>query len=342
MNSRITPVFFMCLALLVSVGCANKPKWRVDRTRKEVKRSDKAPRVVTMDPAQVRTPQEVPARLSGGGPEFLAFPPVNDAVVARVGDEELRKSQVFDAMAQSQPDQVRATIAVLLGNRVLASECKKHGISVDSREIDSWFASHKNLMLQKAIVDYGKGTDFRTWVRLRFGQSLTEYERVSSDRERAKRLLGRLIRFHQLREDRVQMRIISITNRDQAIAVHKLAQEGADFATLAEQHSVHPSAEAGGLMPPVWRASLNPALDQAAFELPVGVISDIVHAKDQSQRDRFQIVKVIRRFPGKAVSYRDVENEIIAGLTTSELSQDEWYMWQLKLEKLAKMTLEDF
>ncbi|MFT7617936.1 MAG: hypothetical protein ACI97A_001575 [Planctomycetota bacterium] len=341
MNSPMLLKSLLLVSVLVLNGCANKPDWRADRTEKEVTRSTETPRVQAMDPAG-QDSKRPSRKLILGGPDFLSFPRIDDAVVARVGDEELHKSQVFDAMAQSQPEQVRATIAVLLGNRVLASECAKFGISVDGREIDAWFATHKNLMLQKAVLDYGKGTDFRTWVRLRFGQSLTDYERISCDRERAKRLLGRLIRFHQLLEDRVQMRIISTTTREKANSVHKLAKAGADFATLAEQHSVHPSAEAGGLMPPVWRASLNPALDRTAFELPVGVVSDIVQAKDQSLRDRFQIIKVIRRFPGKKVRYSNVEDEIIAGLTTNQLSQDEWYMWQLKLEKLAEMSVEDF
>ncbi len=279
---------------------------------------------------------------AGRGPDFLAFSKADDRVIAQVGDEKLRKSQVFDAMVQTHPEQVRATIAVLLGNRVLAAECEKHDIRIDSREIEAWFANHRNLMVQKAVADYGKGTTFQTWVRLRFGQSLTDYERIARNRERAKRLLGRLIRLHELREDRVQLRIISTTDRNRALSVHKLATEGADFATLAQQYSVHPSAESGGLMPPVWRASLNPALDKIAFDLPIGVISDIVQAKDQTGRDRFQIIKVIRRMPGQETSYAQAEDKIVASLVDQPLSQDEWYMWQLKLERMATMTVEDF
>ncbi len=343
----MTLSFTFRVLVIVAVGltsaCANRPDWRGKRVPHGEEEERTPSRVITMPKQGAAAASFSQESLVGKGPDFLAFSKADDRVIARVGDEELHKSQVFDAMVETQPEQVRATIAVLLGNRVLAAQCENHNIRVDDREIAAWFAGHRNLMLQQAVVDFGKGTDFRTWVRLRFGQSLADYERIACNREKAKRLLGRLIRFFELREDRVQIRIISMTNRNQAVAVQKRALEGADFATLAEQNSVHPSAESGGLMPPIWRASLNPALDEIAFELPIGVISDIVQAEDQSHRQRYQIIKVIKRMPGDPqLSYASVEDKIIAGLANQPLTQDEWYMWQLKLEKMAKMSVESF
>ena len=325
-------------ALVVFGGCANRPRWEADTGHRESTEKVEAAQPAVVPPAP--QPQErPPLRSSGVGPEFLRFPVGGDQVVGQVGDEELRKSQVFDYMLKTFPDKVRAAIAVMISNRVLAAECEKHSITVAESEVSSWYAGHSRMLRDQARAEMGGDDKFEEWMKLRFGQTSREYEKVARDRERAKRLLSRLVRYHEILEDRVRFRIISVVDRDLSRRLRKMLDEGADFATLAKSYSIHPSAEQGGLMHPVWRLALNPALDAAAFGLPVGAISPVVEARDDRGRARYQIVRVVERKKGRAVRYAEVEDEIASGLLERPLSQDEWLMWQVKVERLASIEL---
>lgn len=270
---------------------------------------------------------------------FLNFPAGGDRVVATMGEDALHRSQVFEYMLATMPDQVRASIAVLVGNRHLAAECAEHGITVPESEINRWYTARLSVLAERAKLEYGKDTTIERYLTLTRAQSPTEFERVEKNRERARRLMERAIRFRAMLEDRVELRIISLTDRGLALQVREQLDRGADFATLAKERSVHPSAERGGQMYPVWREALNPTLQGPAFTLPVGSISDVLHTRDDAGRDRFQIVKVLKRHKGRRLRYADVEDEIASGLQKTPLSQDEYLMWQLRINRLVELEL---
>ncbi|MCB9831979.1 MAG: peptidylprolyl isomerase [Planctomycetes bacterium] len=327
---------------LVCLGCRSTPNLREARVEPRPALTGSDSVEAEAAPADVgRRAFPQPLGTSGRGPGFLAWPRADDRVVATVGDEELRKSQVFDAMLETMPEETRGTIAVLLANRVLAAECARHGIEVPGEEVDGWYRAQEKILRSRAEAEFGTGADFSRFMELRFGQTPAQYERTAKDRERARRLLARLIRFQELLEDRVELRIISVTDRSLAQRLREQVDVGADFEILAEQYSVHPSAESGGLMVPVWRGTLNAELDQVAFDLSPGGVSPVIHARDQGGRDRFQIIKLVRRLPGRALGWREVEDEVVAGIVSQPLSQDEWYMWQLRLERSGKIKLHD-
>ena len=53
-------------------------------------------------------------------------------------------------------------------------------------------------------------------------------------------------------------------------------------------------------------------------------------------------IKVIGRHTGKEAAYRDVKDEIETSLLKEPLTQSEWLMWQVKLDRLTKIRLEGF
>ncbi|MCA9321179.1 MAG: peptidylprolyl isomerase [Planctomycetes bacterium] len=334
---RLIPVG---LVLVGAFACQSGPQLHeFDKDPPSARSRDDAP-IVTAEAEPDATRRSAPLELRSGGPDFLAFPRGGDEIVARVGSEDLRKSQVYDYMMLTFPDKVRSAVAVMLSNRVIASEVARHGIRVDESEIDDWFEGHRKEIENRMRLEPNGGDSVDAWLRQNYGQGLDLYERVSRDRERSMRLLARLVRYHEVLEDRVQMRLISMTDRNQARQVRQMLDEGADFGSLAQRFSVHASAEAGGLMHPVWRLALNPALDSVAFELPVGATSPVVEARDADGRPRYQIVRVVERHRGQQRPYAEVEKDIELGLLDRPLTQDEGYMWQVKVERLADLRFD--
>ncbi len=77
--------------------------------------------------------------------------------------------------------------------------------------------------------------------------------------------------------EQVDVRHILVKTKEQALDIKKQLEGGADFAALAKKYSDDPgSKDNGGLYKNVERGKMVPEFDKAAFELPVGKISDPV------------------------------------------------------------------
>jgi len=94
--------------------------------------------------------------------------------------------------------------------------------------------------------------------------------------------------------------------RAQAEAVRaRAAAPGADFAAIAAEVSDAGTKKAGGLLGTVKKGDLAPALETAAFTLPVGEVSPVIEA-DYG----FHILKVDARTDEALKSFDDVKAEI--------------------------------
>jgi peptidyl-prolyl cis-trans isomerase D len=77
--------------------------------------------------------------------------------------------------------------------------------------------------------------------------------------------------------EQVDVRHILVKTKEQALDIKKQLEGGADFAALAKKYSEDPgSKDTGGLYKNVEHGKMVPEFDKAAFELPVGKISDPV------------------------------------------------------------------
>jgi parvulin-like peptidyl-prolyl isomerase len=106
---------------------------------------------------------------------------------------------------------------------------------------------------------------------------------------------------------------------------------GADFAGLARQHSEGPEAAAGGVVGWVSRGDLVDAIDQAAFSLPVGEVSDVLETDFG-----LVLVKVEERSEGGATSYDQVRTEI-EPLLRAKHAQERYKKWVEELRKRSRV-----
>ena len=112
--------------------------------------------------------------------------------------------------------------------------------------------------------------------------------------------------------------------REKAEDMLKQIKDGADFAELAKANSSCPSAAKGGDLGFFSRGQMAPAFENAAFELKVGQISDIVET-----RFGFNIIKVTDRKD----TFNQFKDDIINILTQKKQGEfAEKYIESLKTE----------
>jgi peptidyl-prolyl cis-trans isomerase C len=106
----------------------------------------------------------------------------------------------------------------------------------------------------------------------------------------------------------------------------KQIQNAADFATLAKEHSTCPSGAGGGDLSFFAKGQMVPPFDEAAFELKVGQVSNIVET-----RYGYHIIKLTDHNPAATVPFLDAKDRIIDNLTQQKQRQiAEEYIESLK------------
>ncbi len=111
--------------------------------------------------------------------------------------------------------------------------------------------------------------------------------------------------------------------RDSLLALRDSAIHGADFATLAQNHSDDAETRSfGGVLGRIRMEDLAPEQQAVIDSLKEGDISDPVHIAYSADRVGFQIVKLIRRIPAHPVSLDQDYRELEAAALQWKQSQD--------------------
>lgn len=163
-------------------------------------------------------------------------------------------------------------------------------------------------------------------------QELREHYEAEAEKDRFTRPERRRVRHilialdpgaDEAAEDAVKANIAEIRER---------ITSGEDFAALAKELSQDPgSATRGGNLGFIEQGLLDPALDQAAFALDTGRLSEVVRS-----RFGYHLIEVTEIDPGKTRSFEAVKSELIADL---EQRGNEGLFFE-SAERLANLSYE--
>jgi len=104
--------------------------------------------------------------------------------------------------------------------------------------------------------------------------------------------------------------------RKKAEDLLKQIEDGADFAELAKSHSNCPMAPQGGDLGLFPRGEMDPAFENAAFELGIGQISGVVETQYG-----YHIIKVTEHKDASTTSFEQAKDDIIKQLTQTKQSE---------------------
>lgn len=104
--------------------------------------------------------------------------------------------------------------------------------------------------------------------------------------------------------------------KQKAAELLKQIKDGADFATLAREHSSCPSSARGGDLGLFARGSMVKPFEEAAFALKAGETSDVVETEFG-----YHIIKVAEHRDPNEVTFEDTKSTLLAKLTQQKKSE---------------------
>lgn len=252
-------------------------------------------------------------------------------------------------------EKMRATLDQAIENKILLREAQLAGLVIEDAAIDQRFEEYKRLYpsneeFMKEIEQAGetvaalkerlrKQMMART-MAVRKTQELQDGI-VISESEIAQYFQDNKDKFQNQERVRCSQIFIPAGNdlveRDKVRAQVELLKEeignGADFGELAIEHSKAPGAEDGGIVGWVQRGDLVAQLEQAAFSIEEGQVSNVIES-DQG----FHLIKVDKKEAAGEASLDDVRALIEPELRNAAAAE-KFKKWMADLRKRSRVQL---
>lgn len=114
----------------------------------------------------------------------------------------------------------------------------------------------------------------------------------------------------------VTARHILVKNEEDAVDIIERLNRGEDFAELATEKSIGPSAKQGGQLPPFTKSQMVKEFSEAAFALEEGELSEPVKTQFG-----WHVIKVEKRRDVELPAFDDVKEQILANLYQNKFQQ---------------------
>jgi parvulin-like peptidyl-prolyl isomerase len=179
---------------------------------------------------------------------------------------------------------------VMIEQVLIEQAATQEGETISDEEVENVIAHD--------IEENGGREQFDAWLAAN-QWTYEEYKSRQRSMMLSSRMFERVTRNVPTKAEQVHARHILVATEPEARDILSQLQSGADFATLAGQHSLDPSTkDSGGDLGFFPQGTLVvPEVEEAAFSLAVGQISDIIHSAMG-----YHIVQVLERVQDMALT----------------------------------------
>jgi peptidyl-prolyl cis-trans isomerase SurA len=246
------------------------------------------------------------------------------------------------------------TLKRLIDNLLVLQVAEERGLKVPARFFDEW---KKNIMEQMKLTTEEEfvrqvelqGTTVEA-IRKQFEESLLlqEVRRMEVDskvsvsepeiNDRYREHIADYTEPAKVRLREIVVKFDSTTEVDQGQKARRLLQEirqGADFAEVARMHSESSSREAGGDLGFFQKGELTDALENAAFALSPGEVSDVIR-----MASAFYIIRVEEKVEEKVKALEEVRSQVADAIFQEKMGKQlEKYIQQLRERAIVEVKL---
>ncbi len=210
----------------------------------------------------------------------------------------------------------REILEELIEEKILLDESEKLGITAEEKEVEEFIKQVKEQYGEEFERHHPPSSDrfmkLRQWIRKRtiMKKTIDELTKqiVPTENEMAEYYERNINEF--IRPERVKLWQIVVMDRDKARGIWELLKKGEDFSNLARLYSVGPEGKKGGFMGFFKRGELPKELDEVAFRMPPGKVSDVIRSPYG-----FHIIYVEKREAKGAIPFGEAKDTIRRRLT---------------------------
>jgi len=308
---------------LAALGCRAAPAPTVRPVQVAAARVEPAPEVV-QPPLRLDAIPLPAVAADDISPDVLRPAPDSvDSEVARVGDRAIHKRDLYDRLLETNPQQARDLVDSIVLDLFVADLAERYGVRLTAAEIEAKLAEEEQQLRERLQAEWQGKLDYDRYLLQQFGMDAKEYARWR--RLTLARTLYRqyVIRYHAMRDERVQVRFIVASDRAVLEDVRRQVLDGASFSRLALRHSEDESRKDGGLLPPFGPGLAHP-ITEVALGLQPGALSEVFEAEVDGQR-RFFLVSCLRRIPAETRPFAEVRTTIDEDIKARPLSRFDFH-----------------
>lgn len=237
-----------------------------------------------------------------------------------LSDYERELARYEQAQAQSEfppdPEYRRLVLDALIESLLVQQAATAAGITVSPETVDAELAE-----LRAAIgsdESFNAWLEANQWSEAEFREALAAELVTGLMRDRVTAAVPRVA-------EQVNARYLQVDDAALAGELRQRALAGDDFAFLARQNSLDRiSGENGGLLGYFARGSLLlPQVEEAAFALQPGEISEVIAVTDPNGRQTFYLVQVVARDPQRPLE-ADMQYALLQNAFSAWLAE----LWQ--------------
>ncbi|WP_427339312.1 peptidylprolyl isomerase [Caloranaerobacter sp. DY30410] len=220
---------------------------------------------------------------------------------------------------QLEEEAMRKFLDKLIIEQIISQKAEELGIEVTDEEVDEEIKNYINYFENeekfKEFLKQSNITEEYFRKEIKKEMLISKYkEEVLKDIDIS---LDEAKKYYEdnidlFRDYRVRARHILVKTEDEAKEILKQLKNGKDFAELAKEKSIGPSAANGGDLGYFGKGQMVPEFEKAAFSLEPGQISDIVKTQYG-----YHIIKVEDKID-KLYSFDEVKDDIIKELKNRE------------------------
>jgi peptidyl-prolyl cis-trans isomerase SurA len=257
--------------------------------------------------------------------------------------EQVQKSTLPSERKEKMQEARKAILDQLIDNKLLQQEIKSRKIQIPEREVDETI---QDIMKENHVTE----NELKAALA-RDGLTYSLYRQHIRDDLGKMRLINREIKskivikeedlrkiykenlneYTEAAEVKVQQIFFPVPReategqispiRKEAQSILERARRGEDFVQLAQNFSKGPEAREGGVLGFFKPKELRPKLDEAAFKLKPGELSDLIRTEDG-----FHILRVMERKGGEPKPFAEVQDKIREGMVQAEADRQfrEW------------------
>ena len=203
--------------------------------------------VVSTGAAQ--SPQVDPGSARIAASSFTSGLQGDDLVVRKVGEVEIRASDVYRMLDLSSPAVLAEAASELVLMAMVRLAAQEEGIDVSAVELEAEVDRAVAEQQARFALEVTTEITLEEFVAERHGWSPEAFREQLRHGILGNMLLDRVVRLNQWRSARDELQIILVEDESMAQDIGSKLADGASFTVLARNHSSHPSGAEGGFMP---------------------------------------------------------------------------------------------